>query len=562
MKTLLVVDDQDIFRDPLCQALRTRGFRVLEASDGQAALVHTERHRPDLALIDLRMPGMDGIDLIRSLRAVAATTAMPVILLTAQARREDIAMGSSLGIRDFLLKASFSMNDLVDRIESRLAAGIPSPPPPPASFQAQSPAPRAAGFASRLGSSTTSVPPSSAASGLSESGARSRPGLPEATEAKALPTPVAEILAIASSSTASLAQVQKVVRRDPILAERVMTFASGVGIKGSSTIETLEDALRVMGLEQLVKIVASTPVFGAEELAGRNGQELVQIWTHGLATAVLAERIAPARERLASFLDGLFHVLPALIGVQSLAEDWSTIASGARREGRSGIDALALAFGQPTGPFAEGILSSMRLPEAIASVVREWHRDRFRRGSKSASERCRRVDAAASLASGIGFGWDDLSCVRPISAEESRTWSDPDGLPDEIPALRKDILKLQSSAGLPPAPDVSVLAGLWGSEQTLYWRDARFRSPDPVEIALSGRELRRLESPERILQDNRPMAIACAEPGSPWWTALLGSREPLVVVHCGPAPASVRDTLRLLQAPVPLYLLHEAVGDA
>lgn len=557
MKTLLVVDDQDVFRDPLCQALRTRGFRVLEASDGRAALAHTDRHRPDLALIDLRMPGMDGIDLIRNLRGGPATAAMPVILLTAQARREDIAMGSSLGIRDFLLKASFSMNDLVDRIESRLAMGIPSPPPPPASLQLQ-PAARATGFASRM----SSVPPSSAASGFSESGSgKSRQSLPEATDAKALPTPVAEILAIASSSTASLAQVQNVVRRDTILAERVMTFASGVGIKGSSTIETLEDALRVMGLEQLVKLVASTPVFGAEDLAGRNGQELVQIWTHGLATAVLAERIAPARERLAAFLDGLFHVLPALVGVQSLAEEWSTIAGAARREGRSGIDALALAFGQPTGPFAEGILASMRLPEAIATVVREWHRDRYRRGSKSASERCRRVDAAASLASSIGFGWDDLSCVRPISAEESRTWSDPDALPDAIPALRKDILKLQLSAGLPHAPDASVLAGLWGSEQTLYWRDARFRSPDPVELALSGRELRRLESPERILQENRPMAIACAEPGSPWWTALLASREPLVVVHCGPAPTSTRDSLRLLQAPVPLYLLHEAVGD-
>lgn len=561
MKTLLVVDDQEVFRISLALALRTRGFTVLEASDGATALHEAERGAPDLALVDICMPDMDGISVVKALRGKATTGALPVILVTAQARREDIAMGTSLGVRDFLLKSSFSLNDLVDRIQSRIATAIPAPPAPPASlseapFRPSHPAPaRSSGFPGGIGSSVVS-------SALGTESVQALAAMPIAARTKALPTPVAEILAIAASHTASLEQVQAVVRRDPVLAERIITAASSVGNRGAATVESLEDALRVMGLEQLVRVVASVPVVSPEDLAGRNGQDLAQIWTHGLATALLAERLASSTERTAAFLSGLFHVLPALLGVQALGDDWSEVAKSARKEGSSGIDAVAAAFGKTPGAYAEEVLSGMRLPESIASVVREWHRDKFRRGTRAVGEACRRLDAAASLASSLGFAWDDLSSVRPITGEETRTWSDPDTLLEDVPRIRRDIRGLQESAGLPKPPDASVLAGLWGSEEILYWRDARFRAPDPIELALVGREVKREESPEKLLLTSHPMAVACAEPGSPWWSALLTSQENLLVIHCGSAPTvSTSGKVRLLQAPVPIYLLTEAVGE-
>lgn len=561
MKTLLVVDDQEVFRTSLSMALRTRGFAVLEACDGASALLHAECGAPDLALVDISMPDMDGISVVKAFRSKPSTGALPVILVTAQARREDIAAGTSLGVRDFLLKSSFSLNDLVDRIQSRIATSIPAPPAPPASlsessFRPSRPTPaRSSGFGGARGSSVAS----------SSLGPETMPALaamPVPGRTKALPTPVAEILAIAASNTASLEQVQAVVRRDPVLAERIITAASSVGNRGAANVESLEDALRVMGLEQLVRVVASVPVVSAEDLAGRNGQELAQIWTHGLATAFLAERIASPYERTAAFLAGLFHVLPALLGVQALGDEWGEVAKSARKEGLSGIDAVASAFGRAPGAYAEEVLSGMRLPESIASVVREWHRDKFRRGTRTVGEACRRLDAAASLASSLGFAWDDLSSVRPISGEETRTWSDPDTLLDDVPRMRRDIRGLQESAGLPKPPDVSVLAGLWGSDEILYWRDARFRAPDPVELALVGREVKCEDSPEKLLLTSHPMAVACAEPGSPWWSALLTSQESLLLIHCGTAPpVSTTGKVRLLQAPVPLYLLTEAVGE-
>lgn len=562
MRTLLVVDDQDVFRTPLVLALRARGFTVLEASDGPSALSQVERGAPDLALVDVTMPDMDGIAVVRALRSRAAGGSLPVILVTAQARREDIAVGTSLGVKDFLLKSSFSLNDLVDRIQSRIASAVPAPPSPPASLALGTPRPAPASRGSGLPPvQGSSLPPSVPGSRSEPEPSSAVSPLPVPGRSRALPTPVAEILAIATSTTASLDQVQSVVRRDAVLAERVITSASAVGNRGIAVVETLEDALRVMGLEQLVRVVASLPVVSADDLAGRNGQELSQIWTHGLATALVAERISPSNERTPAFLSGLFHVLPALLGVQSLGDDWPEVAALARKEGRSGIDAVASAFGRTTGAYAEEVLAQMRLPESIASVVREWHRDAFRRGTRAAGEACRRLDAAASLASALGFSWDDLSSVRPIAGEEMRCWSEPETLMDDTPRLRREIRALQESAGLPRPPDASVLAGLWGSEEILYWRDARFRAPDPVELALAGREVNRVESPERLLLTSHPMAVACAEPGSPWWSALLSSQDPLLVIHCGAAPSLPSHAkVRLVQAPVPLYLLTEAVG--
>lgn len=562
MKTLLVVDDQEVFRTPLALALRSRGFTVLEAADGTSALTQAEGSAPDLALVDINMPDMDGIAVVRAFRSRVSTGSLPVILVTAQARREDIAAGTTLGVKDFLLKSSFSLNDLVDRIQSRIASAVPAPPRPPASFA--SAAPPSSGFGSSRGSgfqagSGSAMPASNPGSDPSPT----RPSLPVPGRSKALPAPVAEILAIASSTTASLEQVQDVVRRDPVLAERIITAASGVGSRGAAVVDSLEDALRVMGLERLVRVVASLPVVSPEDLAGRNGQELSQIWTHGLATALVSERLSPSQDRTSSFLAGLFHVLPALLGVQALGDDWPEVAANARKEGQSGIEAVSAAFGRAVGPFAEEVLTGMRLPESIASVVREWHRDKIRRGSRAAGEACRRLDAASSLASALGFPWDDLSSVRPIAGEETRTWNDPENLLEDVPRLRREIRALQDSAGLPRPPDASVLAGLWGSEEILYWRDARFRSPDPVELALVGREVRREESPERLLLTAHPMAVACVEPGSPWWSALMSSQESLLVIHCGAAPAlSTQGKVRLLQAPVPLYLLTEAVGGS
>lgn len=119
MKTILVVDDEPgivtIVRDYLTRA----GFRVLEAGDGPSALRLARAERPSLMLLDLMLPGMDGLDITRILRQDPAMRLMPIIMLTALVDEGDKLVGLELGADDYITKP-FSPREVVARVRAVL----------------------------------------------------------------------------------------------------------------------------------------------------------------------------------------------------------------------------------------------------------------------------------------------------------------------------------------------------------------------------------------------------------------------------------------------------------
>jgi len=102
--TLLVVDDVDANRDLLTRWLTKRGFRVVAAPDGLAAL-HLVRTQPiDLVILDVTMPGMSGLDVLRELRATVGAADLPVIMATARSRSEHVVEALDLGANDYVTK--------------------------------------------------------------------------------------------------------------------------------------------------------------------------------------------------------------------------------------------------------------------------------------------------------------------------------------------------------------------------------------------------------------------------------------------------------------------------
>src|SRR3954451_5218824 len=90
MVTVLVADDDADIRDLVVFKLEQAGHHVIAVGDGAAALTAAREHAPDLAVLDIMMPGMSGIDVCRELRASPATAHLPVIFLTARAQEADI----------------------------------------------------------------------------------------------------------------------------------------------------------------------------------------------------------------------------------------------------------------------------------------------------------------------------------------------------------------------------------------------------------------------------------------------------------------------------------------
>jgi DNA-binding response OmpR family regulator len=116
VQTVLVVDDEPIVRGVVVKYLRREGYRTLEAGDGDAALALVEHEQPDLVVLDLMLPGIDGLAVCRRIRA---RSELPVIMLTARAEEADRIVGLELGADDYVTKP-FSPRELAARVKTVL----------------------------------------------------------------------------------------------------------------------------------------------------------------------------------------------------------------------------------------------------------------------------------------------------------------------------------------------------------------------------------------------------------------------------------------------------------
>jgi DNA-binding response OmpR family regulator len=104
VRTVLVCDDEPIFREMVGEILRTAGYRVLSAEDGQEGWEKLEKTGADMAVLDLNMPRLDGIGLIRRVRKDSRFSELPIMLLTVRGLVEDQVQGFERGADDYLTK--------------------------------------------------------------------------------------------------------------------------------------------------------------------------------------------------------------------------------------------------------------------------------------------------------------------------------------------------------------------------------------------------------------------------------------------------------------------------
>ena len=125
MQTVLVVDDEPIVRDVGVRYLERDGFRTLTASDGDAARSLIEQRRPSLVVLDVMLPGTDGLSLCRWIRE---RSGLPVILLTARGEEADRIVGLELGADDYVT-TPFTPRELAARVRTVLRRSNGGPPP-------------------------------------------------------------------------------------------------------------------------------------------------------------------------------------------------------------------------------------------------------------------------------------------------------------------------------------------------------------------------------------------------------------------------------------------------
>jgi DNA-binding response OmpR family regulator len=115
-QTVLVVDDEEAIADAVRNRLEAEGYHVVVAYDGPQAIVMNAEHRPDLVVLDLMLPGMDGLEVCKEIQKLRWT---PVLMLTAKTEEADKVAGFAVGADDYLTKP-FSLRELAARVRAIL----------------------------------------------------------------------------------------------------------------------------------------------------------------------------------------------------------------------------------------------------------------------------------------------------------------------------------------------------------------------------------------------------------------------------------------------------------
>jgi CheY-like chemotaxis protein len=121
-KRILLVDDNTTNLQVLFQALSPEGYELLVAQSGEDALETAQSAKPDMLLLDVKMPGIDGFETFRRLRADSETAGIPVVFLSAHANVESIEKAGALGAEGYLTKP-FDFEVIIAKVREILAAG-------------------------------------------------------------------------------------------------------------------------------------------------------------------------------------------------------------------------------------------------------------------------------------------------------------------------------------------------------------------------------------------------------------------------------------------------------
>lgn len=361
MATILIAEDEPVVREPIAHVLRLFGHQILTAPDGRAALGMLNGRVVDLLLLDVRMPNMSGLDLLRQIRRSASHAQLPVILLTEAVDRELLLEARQLGVCSCLLKSAFSMDELMRRVNSMLAGEgsrrrsavamrIPAAPAhPPATGIEPEPA-------GSPGTPLSQLRPLIGRATLLERIARS-------AELRACSPTLAEVRRLSESADASIDQIAGAIRRDHALAVRVLRLANSPAYCRDHPVDSIDRAVVRIGLTGIGQAILNLGL--VDQLTqgpALEGLDTRLFWEHSIATGLLAARIASDTGSMApdaAFTAGLLHDVGRVLLAEAVPDEYATVLRTARER------SLPL-------DLVESQLLVLNHAEAVSQVLTTW----------------------------------------------------------------------------------------------------------------------------------------------------------------------------------------------
>jgi len=120
LKKILIVEDDKFLRELIVKKLEKEDFQVIEALDGEEGVKKAKEEKPDLILLDLILPGIDGFEALSKIKEDPFISSIPVIILSNLGQREDVEKGLKLGAVDYLIKAHFTPGEIIEKVKNNL----------------------------------------------------------------------------------------------------------------------------------------------------------------------------------------------------------------------------------------------------------------------------------------------------------------------------------------------------------------------------------------------------------------------------------------------------------
>ncbi|MDB5303511.1 MAG: response regulator transcription factor [Phycisphaerales bacterium] len=566
MSKILVIDDMAIFRDPIAASLRMAGYETCCAADGREGLSMLKSQRPDLVLLDVAMPVMDGLTFLKSMRRESQVATTPVIILTAMADKKCVMEAAGLGVRDYLLKSRFSLKELLERVGKRLAGGEASTTTADASAAAK---PRQVTGAktgmtavaatgareAATGKATATAPaPAKRVAAAPQPGANEEPPellsaseclnrVKHAMQGKTLSGAVAHVISLAGSPRADASQIAALIARDSTLSVRVLQAANSATYASKrGPVTTLSDAVRNIGCTTIRNIAATVGIFDAMPATGMDGFNPIRCWQHSFAVARLTEMLitnVDPEQAGTAYLAGLCHDLGDILIRTHFGPELQQVMDAQARTGRPRAELERQMLGMTRSDLATVVMTYIGLPDNIRGPVEAMHNPRATGPSAKIAQV---LNHAEFYANGLLLASNIDSPVMPLLRSACRkAVGEETPAPPSIDEFRAEILCLAAMlARLTPADEAEVLKPLYAQRETSIWlaREKSFSEFDPLATALS--LLAKTEVFDRLptgedLAGYHGVVVVAPDSNAPGFDA-SNIQKPLAMRAAGPVP--------------------------
>lgn len=535
MATILLVEDQLLFRENLAEALEDHGYAVVRAADAAEALRSVDSYLIDLFVLDIALPGLSGLELLKSLQAKPALRRIPAIFLTAYPRQEVMEEAGRMGVGDFLVKSDISLRDLLERIEHGLLA---------------------------VQDHTTGLsgPPSSRMEPL-PSRRHLRPALRRWRPQPARPQ-CKDLFALVADGPDNR-QILSYLAIDPEASKWMKRILS----KGISEGVPMEDLLAARGATSNLRLLLLRAVVEGAMRSMEPFTDLRRLWKRSLTIALLSEELSPVTafaSPLEAFLAGMCTEVPWVFAIQALETEYPEVKAEAWEEGHPIREHLASAFGTEPAGLALETVKGLEVPDLAWKAVVDLLGKREGSQIWEPGVGGRVLDIVSELAHLTEIAWHPCLTVRAIHRDEVKWLRKPDELPGILELVQARSREILESGAFPEGSGTSETRSAPVSDadrRFLLLRSPDFFVPDPFEAVLRRfGSVELVDDVEGFLADESAVRVALAEPGTETWKKVVESTRRVVVFHARRLPRRTKlGPHAHLEFPVTLAGMEEAL---